>query len=142
MIWLPLGGRLTARSLHAAARSHDTHQMNHSVFTATSGVAMRRLSFNAGEARSSRTSCVNALRTKHRELPRVGSLIVANEICITVGGFQLEIPVVRRQPRVEYLRDGHPPITENQRAWRLLAAMAGVALDTDAEQPLFSQLFC
>src|SRR3954468_21904322 len=137
MIWLRLGGRFTARSLHAAASSHDTHQMNHSVFTVTSGVAMRRLSFNAGDARSSRTSSVNALRPKHRELPRVGPLIVANEIGITVRAFQLEIAVVWRQPGVEYLYDCYPTVTQNQGAWRLLAAVPGVALDPDAEQPLF-----
>jgi hypothetical protein len=31
-------------------------------------------------------------------------------------------------------------VTNNQRAWRLLTAMACVALDTDAEQPLFRHL--
>ena len=31
-------------------------------------------------------------------------------------------------------------LTENQRAWRLLAAMARIALDTDAELPLFRHL--
>jgi hypothetical protein len=31
-------------------------------------------------------------------------------------------------------------VTNNQRAWRLLAAMACVALDTDAEQPLLRHL--
>jgi hypothetical protein len=62
---------------------------------------------------------------------------VADEIRITVCAFDLEISVVGRQPGVEYLRDGYPMVTKNQHAWRLLAAMACVALNTDAEQPLF-----
>jgi len=85
-------------------------------------------------------SSANAFRSEHRELPGVGSLIVADEIRITVCAFQLEISVVGRQPRVEYLSDGYPMVTKNQLAWRLLAAMACVALDTDAEQPLFRHL--
>src|SRR5437879_6413339 len=85
-------------------------------------------------------SSAYAFRSEHRELPGVGSLIVADEIRITVCAFQLEISVVGRQPGVEYLRDGYPMVTENQRAWRLLATMACVALNTDAEQPLFRHL--
>ena len=85
-------------------------------------------------------SSADAFRSEHRELPGVGSLMVADEIRITVCGFQLEISVVGRQPGVEYLRDGYPTVTKNQLAWRLLAAMACVALNTDAEQPLFRHL--
>jgi hypothetical protein len=101
---------------------------------------MRTLSFNAGDAGSSRTSSVNALGPKHRQLPRVGPLIVANEIRITVPAFQLEIAVVWRQPGIECLYDRYPTVTENQGAWRLLASVPGIALDADAEQPLFSHL--
>jgi hypothetical protein len=85
-------------------------------------------------------SSANAFRSEHCELPGAGSLIVADEIGITVCAFQLEIPVIGRKPGVEYLRDGYPMVTKNQRAWRLLAAMACVTLDTDAEQPLFRHL--
>ena len=53
---------------------------------------------------------------------------MADEIRITVCTFQFEIPVVGRQPRVEHCRNGDAPVTEDQRAWRLLAAMAGVAV--------------
>jgi hypothetical protein len=85
-------------------------------------------------------SSAHAFRSEHRELPGVGSLIVADELRITVCAFQLEISVVGRQPDVQYLRDGYPTVTKNQRAWRLVAAMARVALDTDAEQPLLRHL--
>jgi hypothetical protein len=85
-------------------------------------------------------SSANAFRSEHREFPGAGSLIVADEILITVCAFQLEISVVGRQPGVEYLRDGYPMVTKNQRAWRLLPAMACVALNTDAEHPLFTHL--
>jgi hypothetical protein len=47
---------------------------------------------------------------------------VADEIRIIVCASQLEVPAVGRQPRVEYFRNGDAPVTENQRAWRLLAA--------------------
>jgi len=85
----------------------------------------------------SQTDRANAFGSKHRELPAIGSLIVADEIGITVGAFQLEISVVGRQPGVDYLRYRYPMVTKNQRARRLLAAMACVTLDTDAEQALF-----
>ena len=65
---------------------------------------------------------------------------MADEIRITVCAFQLEISVVGRQPGVEYLRDGYPMVTKNQRAWRLLAAMAGVTLDANAEEAFFRQV--
>jgi hypothetical protein len=65
---------------------------------------------------------------------------VADEIRISVCAFQLEISVVGGQPGVEYLRDGYPTGTKNQRARRLLAAMACIALDTDAEHSLLRHL--
>src|SRR5207248_5143930 len=85
-------------------------------------------------------SCVLHPLLEYGELPGVGSLIVADEIRITVCAFHLEIPTVWCQPGVEYLRDRYPTVAKNQRAWRLLAAMACVALNTDAEQPLFRHL--
>jgi hypothetical protein len=66
--------------------------------------------------------------------------MVADETGIAVCAFQLEISVVGRQPGVEYLRDGYPTVTKNQRAWRLFAAMACIALDANAEEPLFGHL--
>ena len=50
---------------------------------------------------------------------------------------QFEVPVVGRQPGVDHLRDGDATVSKNQRAWRLLAAMACVALDANGEKPLF-----
>jgi hypothetical protein len=80
-------------------------------------------------------SATNALRAEHRQLPGVGSLIVADEIRITVFAFQLEVPVVGRQPRVDHFRDDDATVSKNQRAWGLLAAMAGIALDANGEGP-------
>ena len=54
---------------------------------------------------------------------------MADEVRITVGAFQLEVPVVGCQPRVEHFRNGDAPVTEDQRPWRLLAAMTGVTFD-------------
>jgi hypothetical protein len=64
---------------------------------------------------------------------------VADQIRVAVCAFQLEVPVVGCQPRVEHFRNGDTPVTEDQRAWRLLAAMAGVALDANAEEAFFTQ---
>jgi hypothetical protein len=76
--------------------------------------------------------------TEHRQLPGVGSLIVADEISIAVCASQFEVPVIGRQPGVEHFHDGDATGTKNQRAWRLLAAMAGVALDINEQEPLLT----
>jgi hypothetical protein len=86
-------------------------------------------------------SSASAFRTEHRKLPRVGSLIVAHEIRIAVCAFQFEVPIFRRQPRVDHLRDGDATVSKNQRPRRLLAAMASVALDTNNEPALFRHPF-
>ena len=65
---------------------------------------------------------------------------MADQIRVAVCAFQLEVPVVGCQPRVEYVRNGDAPVTEDQRAWRLLAAMAGVTLDANAEAAFFRQV--
>jgi hypothetical protein len=65
---------------------------------------------------------------------------VADQIRVAVCAFQLEVPVVGCQPRVEHFRNGDAPVTEDQRAWRLLAAMAGVTLDANAEEAFFRQV--
>jgi hypothetical protein len=77
---------------------------------------------------------VNAFRAEHRQLPGVGSLIVADEISVAVRAWQFEIPVVGRHPRVEHFRDGDATISKNQRAWRLLAAVACIAVDANAKR--------
>ena len=64
---------------------------------------------------------------------------MADQIRVAVCAFQLEVPVVGCQPRVEYFRNADAPVTEDQRAWRLLAAMAGVTLDANAEEAFFRQ---
>jgi hypothetical protein len=62
---------------------------------------------------------------------------VANEIRIAVVTSQFEVPVVRRQPRIDNLDDANALVSENQCAWRLLAAIACVALNADAGEPFF-----
>jgi hypothetical protein len=83
------------------------------------------------------SSFATALRSEHRQLPRVGSFVVADEIGVTVFASDLEISIVGREPSVDHIRDGDATFTEDQRAWRLLAAMTGIALDTKGESPLF-----
>ena len=74
---------------------------------------------------------------ERRQLPGAGSLIVPDEIRVAIRAPQFEVPVVGREPRVDYLRDGDATVSKNQRARRLLAAMAGMALDADRDLPLF-----
>jgi hypothetical protein len=74
---------------------------------------------------------------EHRQFPAVGSLIVANEIRIAVCAAHFEVPVLGREPGVDNLGDVDATVLKNQRAWRLLAAMACVTLNTNTEQPLF-----
>jgi hypothetical protein len=78
-------------------------------------------------------STVNAFGTEHRQLPGVRSLIVAHEISIAVGTSQFEVPVLGCQPRIEHFRDSDATVTKNQRAGRLLSAVASVALHTNRE---------
>src|SRR4029453_6035725 len=76
------------------------------------------------------------IRAEHRQFPGAGLLIMPHEICIAVGCSQFEVPVGGAQPRVDHLRDDDATVSKNQRTWRLLAAVACVALDTNAEEPL------
>ena len=62
---------------------------------------------------------------------------MADEIRVAICASQFEVPVLGRQPGVEHFRDGDATISENQRAWCLLAAVTGVALDADAEEVFF-----
>jgi hypothetical protein len=62
---------------------------------------------------------------------------VANEIRIAVCAAQLEVPVLGREPGVDHLGDADATVLKDQRAWRLLAAMACVTLNTNTDQPLF-----
>ena len=58
---------------------------------------------------------------------------MAHEIRIAIRASQFEVPVLGCQPCVKYLDDVDASVSKDQRAWRLLAAMAGVAFDTNSE---------
>src|SRR6476469_8805697 len=94
----------------------------------------------AKPALTSTSASVNAFRSEHRQLPGVGALVVADQIRVAACGFQLEVAVVGGQPGVEHFRNGDATVTQDQRAWRLLAAMAGIALHADAEEAFFRQV--
>jgi hypothetical protein len=85
-------------------------------------------------------SVANAFGAEHRQLPRVGSLIVPNQVRIAVGAFEFEVAVVWRQPRVDHGGDLNATVSENQRAWRLLAAMTRIALHTNIQEPFIVHL--
>ena len=59
---------------------------------------------------------------------------VGDIVLVVICASQLEVPVVGRQPRVEQVRDGDAPASKNQRPWRLLAAVACIALDTNTQR--------
>ena len=61
---------------------------------------------------------------------------MADDIRVAVRASQFEVPVVGRQPRVDNLGNGDATVLEDQRARRLLAAVAPVALDANGEKPL------
>jgi hypothetical protein len=61
---------------------------------------------------------------------------MADEIRVAVFASQFEVPILRGQPGVEHLRDSDATVSKNQCAWRLLAAMASVALDIHTEEAL------
>jgi hypothetical protein len=52
------------------------------------------------------SSFATALRSEHRQLPRVGSFVVTDEIGVTVFACEFEISIVKREPSVDHLRDG------------------------------------
>jgi hypothetical protein len=58
----------------------------------------------------------------------------ADEICVAVRASQFEVPAIGRQPRVEQFRNRNAPVTQDQRAWRLLAAVACIAFDANANR--------
>jgi hypothetical protein len=89
----------------------------------------------AGEG--TRNGASSAFRAKHRQLPGIGSLIVANEICVAVRAPHFEVPVLGREPRVEHLGDIDATVSEYQRPRRLFTAVTCVALDTDIEERFF-----
>ena len=59
---------------------------------------------------------------------------MADEIRVAVRASQFEVPAVGRQPRVEQFRNGNAPVTQDQRASRLLAAVACIAFDANANR--------
>jgi len=89
------------------------------------------------DSRGRSSLIADPFRAEHRQFPGIRLLIVAHEIRIAVGASQFEVPIVGRQPRVDHLRDDDAAVSKNQRTRRLLAAVAGVALDAHAEEPRF-----
>lgn len=59
---------------------------------------------------------------------------MADEVRVAVRTSQFEVPVVGRQPRVEHFRDVDTTFSKSQRAGRLLAAVACIALDVKAKR--------
>jgi hypothetical protein len=77
---------------------------------------------------------------EHRQFPDVRLRVMADEIRTSIFDLQLEVSVVGCQPCVKHLRDGEATAANYQCARRLLAAMTGVAIDLESEQPLFRHM--
>jgi hypothetical protein len=113
---------------HELLTALDAHLQQRAVSVSRFVHAVAALS---NEPFSSSHHSLTRFGTEHRQLPRVGSLVVAHEIRIAVGTSQFEVPVLGCQPRIEHFRDSNATVTKNERAGRLLSAMAGVALHTN-----------
>jgi hypothetical protein len=72
---------------------------------------------------------------EERELPFAGRNVVPQDVS-TVGRFQLEVPVIGRQPAVEDRVDVDDFVTQPKTHWCFLAAIAGVAFNRHGEQPV------
>ena len=125
----------------ASTIRHDRNCLRHRRFDAARSLKRAdgpvKLTVHAESA--GRTSSLSySLFVRLEDLPAVfaavGALIVSHEIRVAVRASQFEVPVVGRQPRVEHFHDGDATISENQRAWRLLAAVARMTLDANAKQ--------
>jgi len=104
----------------------------------TSDVSLRALRFLPSPAPPSH----RPLRGGDESRPlRISASLAAsgpNSCCSSRPSSQFEVPVVRCQPRIDTLHDGDAAVSEIQCAWRLLAAMARVALDSNSEEPVFT----
>lgn len=76
-----------------------------------------------GNAATCISGPVDAFRAEHRQLPGIRRLIVPDEVCVTVVSLHREVPIVGREPRVHDVNDDDTAVAENQRSWRLLAAV-------------------
>jgi hypothetical protein len=59
-------------------------------------------------------SFLSAVGAEERELPVVGSFVMAHEIRVAIGVSQFEVPVVWCQPGVEELRDLDTTVSQNE----------------------------
>jgi hypothetical protein len=75
---------------------------------------------------------------ERRELPSIGGDVVTQDVKISPRVFDFEVPVIGRQPAIDNLGDLDEPLPETEPSRRLLATIAGVALDIHCEQGLLS----
>jgi hypothetical protein len=67
--------------------------------------------------------------TEQRQLPSIGGNVVTQDVQIALRVFDLEVPVIGRQPAVDNFGDLDPALPHSEPSRRLLATIAGVALD-------------
>jgi hypothetical protein len=68
----------------------------------------------------------------HRQLPPLCGDVMAQDVDIACCIGDFEVPVIRRKPLIEHLRNLHATISDAEGARRLLASITGVALDAQA----------
>jgi hypothetical protein len=67
--------------------------------------------------------------TDPRQLPSIGGNVVTQDVEIVLGVLDLEVPVIGRQPPVDNVGDLDLALPKPEPSRRLLATIAGVALD-------------
>jgi hypothetical protein len=67
--------------------------------------------------------------TKQRQLPAIGGDVVTQDVEIALRVLHLEVPMIGCQPAVNDFRDLDLALAEPEPSRRLLATIAGVALD-------------
>jgi hypothetical protein len=110
-----------------AARSREVSEaLAESIYSSLTPQRSPRIIRNLPRRRSS-----PAVRsaTKQRQLPAIGGNVVTHNVEIALRVLHLEVPVIRCQPAVNDFRDLDMALAEPEPSRRLLATIAGVALD-------------
>ncbi|MBI4189555.1 MAG: hypothetical protein HY525_03335 [Betaproteobacteria bacterium] len=68
---------------------------------------------------------------EHRQFPAIECDVVAHDIYGTVIAFDLEVAVIGRKPAIQYFNRLDHAFSQVETPRRLLAAVAGVALNAD-----------
>ena len=78
--------------------------------------------------------CLKVLALKQRQLPAIGVCVVPEDVDVVIVADHLEVAVVGCEPAIEHVVHDESSFAVCEGARRLLALIAGVALDPDRQQ--------